>query len=80
MTLPTDDQKKHAAAWFESLRDDLCAALEDLEDAFAGAGEAGAPGSFKINGDPVETQARLTLSGADVVRLELPGGGGYGRP
>ena len=47
MTLPTDQQKKRAAAWFESLRDDLCAALEDLEDAFAGAGEASPPGRFE---------------------------------
>jgi N-methylhydantoinase B len=43
-------------------------------------GEPGAAGSFKVNGEPVETQARMTLGGADVVRLELPGGGGYGRP
>ena len=47
MTLPTDDQKKRAAAWFDSLRDDLCAALEDLEDAFAGTGEARPPGRFE---------------------------------
>ena len=35
-------------------------------------GEAGAPGSFKVNGEPVQTQARISLSGDDVVRLELP--------
>jgi len=43
-------------------------------------GEPGAAGSFSVNGDSVETQARITLSGDDVVRLELPGGGGYGKP
>ena len=43
-------------------------------------GEAGAAGSFKVNGQPVQTQARITLEGSDVVRLELPGGGGYGAP
>ncbi|MCY3850051.1 MAG: hydantoinase B/oxoprolinase family protein [Acidimicrobiaceae bacterium] len=43
-------------------------------------GEAGAAGSFKVNGEPVQTQARITLDGSDVVRLELPGGGGYGAP
>ncbi len=43
-------------------------------------GEPGAAGSFKVNGEPVETQARISLGGDDVVRLELPGGGGYGEP
>jgi N-methylhydantoinase B len=41
-------------------------------------GEAGASGSFTVNGDAVETQARITLQPGDVVRLDLPGGGGYG--
>jgi N-methylhydantoinase B len=41
-------------------------------------GEPGAPGRFVVNGEPVTTQARLTLQPGDVVRLELPGGGGYG--
>ena len=42
-----------------------------------GPGEAG---SFQVNGDPVTTQSRITLNPDDVVRLELPGGGGYGPP
>ncbi len=41
-------------------------------------GQAGAPGRFLVNGEPVRTQARITLQPGDVVRLELPGGGGYG--
>ncbi|MEE9414130.1 MAG: hydantoinase B/oxoprolinase family protein [Acidimicrobiales bacterium] len=41
-------------------------------------GEPGSAGSFKVNGEAVQTQARITLDGDDVVRLELPGGGGYG--
>jgi N-methylhydantoinase B len=41
-------------------------------------GESGATGSFLVNGEQVETQARISLSGDDVIRLELPGGGGYG--
>ena len=41
-------------------------------------GEAGDAGSFLLNGEPVETQARISLTGDDVIRLELPGGGGYG--
>ena len=41
-------------------------------------GEAGAAGGFSVNGKAVETQARISLSKNDVVRLDLPGGGGYG--
>ncbi len=41
-------------------------------------GAAGAPGRFCVNGEPVRTQARIELAPGDVVRLELPGGGGYG--
>jgi N-methylhydantoinase B len=43
-------------------------------------GEAGAAGRFTVNGEAVMTQARITLQPTDVVRLDLPGGGGYGRP
>jgi N-methylhydantoinase B len=43
-------------------------------------GEPGRPGAFLVNGDQVRTQARITLQPGDVVRLELPGGGGYGKP
>ena len=41
-------------------------------------GGDGATGSFTVNGEPVRTQARVTLQPGDVVRLELPGGGGFG--
>jgi N-methylhydantoinase B len=41
-------------------------------------GGAGAAGSFTVNGESVRTQARFTLQPGDVVRLDLPGGGGYG--
>jgi N-methylhydantoinase B len=43
-------------------------------------GGAGAPGSFTVNGEPVRTQSRFTLQPGDHVRLDLPGGGGYGPP
>jgi N-methylhydantoinase B/oxoprolinase/acetone carboxylase alpha subunit len=43
-------------------------------------GEPGAPGSFTVNGEPVRTQSRFTLQPGDHVRLDLPGGGGYGPP
>ena len=42
------------------------------------AASAGAAGSFTVNGEPVTTQARVTLQPGDQVRLDLPGGGGYG--
>ena len=41
-------------------------------------GQAGATGRFTVNGEPVTTQARMTLDADDVIRLDLPGGGGYG--
>ena len=41
-------------------------------------GEPGAAGRFSVNGEAVTTQARITLQPDDVVRLDLPGGGGYG--
>jgi N-methylhydantoinase B len=43
-------------------------------------GEPGATGRFVIDGEPVRTQQRINLQTGDVVRLELPGGGGYGKP
>jgi N-methylhydantoinase B len=41
-------------------------------------GESGSAGGFTINGQEVTTQARITLGSEDIVRLDLPGGGGYG--
>ncbi len=60
----------------------LNAVTSRLADAPLGlfGGEAGSAGSFKVNGQRVETQARISLTGDDVIRLELPGGGGYGTP
>lgn len=43
-------------------------------------GEAGEAGAFTVNGDAVRTQQRINLAPGDVVRLDLPGGGGYGAP
>src|SRR5690349_21397786 len=58
----------------------LNAVTSRLVDAPQGifGGEAGEAGSFTVNGEPVRTQARVTLKPGDVVRLDLPGGGGYG--
>jgi N-methylhydantoinase B len=60
----------------------LNAVTSRLRDAPQGlfGGEAGASGSFTVNGEPVRTQARMTLQPGDHVRLDLPGGGGYGEP
>lgn len=41
-------------------------------------GEPGEAGAFTVNDEAVRTQQRITLSPGDVVRLDLPGGGGYG--
>jgi coproporphyrinogen III oxidase len=41
-----DDRKAQASAWFETLRDRLCAALEALEDAAPDTLYPGAPGRF----------------------------------
>jgi len=43
-------------------------------------GMPGAAGAFTVNGEPVRTQKRIDLQAGDVVRMELPGGGGYGTP
>ena len=43
-------------------------------------GEPGAAGAFSVNGENVTTQERITLQPGDTVRLDLPGGGGYGAP
>ena len=58
----------------------LNAVTSRLSDAPQGifGGEPGATGSFTVNGEPVRTQARVALKPGDVVRLDLPGGGGYG--
>lgn len=43
-------------------------------------GKPGAAGGFSVNGEPVRTQRKIDLQPRDLVRLELPGGGGYGDP
>jgi coproporphyrinogen III oxidase len=59
-------RKTRARAWFEALRDDICAALEALEDGLP----AGAPRTTDTTGRFVRTPwARTDHSGA-------PGGGG----
>lgn len=41
-------------------------------------GEPGEAGAFTVNGEAVRTQQRINLKPGDLVRLDLPGGGGYG--
>jgi len=45
----TSQHKQHARMWFESLRDEICAAFEAIEDAVTGPNESSAlpPGRFK---------------------------------
>ncbi len=48
MSLPTEHQKQTASAWFETLRNRICAAFEAVESAVAGPNPAsnGEPGRF----------------------------------
>src|SRR5882724_13025364 len=64
MTLPSDDQKTRAVAWFAELRDRICAEFERLEDELAGPFGDRAPGRFERT-----EWSRPTEDGAD-------GGGG----
>ena len=43
-------------------------------------GLPGAPGRFLVNGKSVSEAKKLTMQAGDVVLLETPGGGGYGKP
>ncbi|MPZ51788.1 MAG: hydantoinase B/oxoprolinase family protein [Acidimicrobiia bacterium] len=53
--------------------------LQNPPEGIFGGGD-GTEGSFEVNGKKVTTQRRIELAGGDLVRLELPGGGGYGAP
>jgi coproporphyrinogen III oxidase len=55
----TEDRKQRARAWFETLRDEICAAFERLEDEAPAALYPGAPGRF------VMTPWRRGTNGAD---------------
>jgi N-methylhydantoinase B len=41
-------------------------------------GEDGAPGKDTLNGEPIEAKSTHQLSAGDRIRIETPGGGGYG--
>jgi N-methylhydantoinase B len=44
-------------------------------------GGLGAPGQVSlISGKPIRSKGRQTIPGGDFIRLELPGGGGFGDP
>jgi N-methylhydantoinase B len=44
-------------------------------------GGLGAPGGVSlISGKPIRSKGRQTIPGGDYIRLELPGGGGFGDP
>ena len=58
------DRKARATAWFEELRDRICAAFEAIEDGLEGPGADGTPGRFER-----EAWARAGKGAAD-------GGGG----
>src|SRR4030095_1378311 len=47
MTLPSDDLKARAAAWFAELRARICAEFERLEDELTGSFSERVPGRFE---------------------------------
>ncbi|MFQ5973369.1 MAG: oxygen-dependent coproporphyrinogen oxidase [Alphaproteobacteria bacterium] len=65
MTQELETRKTRASAWFERLRDDICAAFEGLEDEAAGQLEDRAPGRFE----------RKSWQRTDEVSGEAGGGG-----
>ena len=42
-------------------------------------GEPGAPGANAVNGDALPAKVTHDLDAGDVIRIETPGGGGFGR-
>jgi N-methylhydantoinase B/oxoprolinase/acetone carboxylase alpha subunit len=44
----------------------------------ARGGEPGAPGRNLVNGEKVPAKATRDLAAGDLVRVETPGGGGFG--
>ncbi len=46
----------------------------------ADGGESGAPGRNELNGEELPPKASGTLRSGDRLRIETPGGGGFGRP
>jgi N-methylhydantoinase B len=46
----------------------------------ANGGEPGRPGRNLVNGRDVAAKTTLDLEAGDVLRIETPGGGGYGSP
>jgi N-methylhydantoinase B len=46
----------------------------------AGGGGAGAPGRNLLNGRELPAKCRVMLQPGDVLRIETPGGGGFGKP
>jgi N-methylhydantoinase B/oxoprolinase/acetone carboxylase alpha subunit len=43
-------------------------------------GEDGAPGQNYLNGEPIPAKTEGRMAKGDVLRIETPGGGGYGAP
>jgi N-methylhydantoinase B len=46
----------------------------------AAGGEDGGPGANLLNGSPLPPRATRRLEAGDLIRIETPGGGGYGAP
>jgi coproporphyrinogen III oxidase len=66
MTVPSEDRKSKAAAWFEDLRNQICAAFEAIEDEYDGPLRDRPAGRFERKSwrrDPVEGTGEDTGGG-----------------
>jgi N-methylhydantoinase B len=64
----------------ESCRLSLLTERRARGPAGAVGGEPGRPGRNLLNGEELPAKATRQLAAGDLVRIETPGGGGYGRP
>ena len=64
----------------EACRLSLLSERRDRAPTGAAGGEPGLPGRNLVNGREVPAKATLDLEAGDVVRIETPGGGGFGPP
>jgi coproporphyrinogen III oxidase len=80
-----DARKERARAWFEALRDDICAAFEKLEDEASAKLYSGSPGRFvrtpwsragHTGAQPVSGLPEIGNSSAGPAKADPDGGGG----
>ena len=68
--MTVDKQKEAARAWFEDLRDQICAAFQRLEDDYRGADEARmAPGRFERKAWTRAAESNMASGGGGVMSI-----------